>query len=173
MSNTNNPHGLRPLGWNLAGGPPFIAAFSKVVGYGTTLFPFDAVNRVADGSIEASATPGTTRYTGVVLDYGLLSTATNHLVVIDPLAVYEAQDDGAPGILAVDLGLNANLVLTAGNTVTKQSKHQIAHAGIDVTNTLDVHLLQLFGAPDNAHGPNARIEIIFNKHRMASDSVGV
>lgn len=173
MANTNNPHGLRPLGWCQGGGPPFLMAFSKLAAYATSIFMYDAVNRAAGGGLEASATPGTTAYSGVSLDFGLLSTLTPHLVVVSRDAIFEAQDNGGAGILAADLGLNANLVLTAGNAQTKQSKHQIDAATKAVTSTLDVHLLQLLGMPDNAFGPNARIEIVFNKHRMSPATAGV
>lgn len=154
------------------GGELSVRQFPKVVGYGTAIFEFDAVNRVADASIEASATPGTTLYTGVSLNWGAASTATLHQVITSAGAVYECQDDGAGGA-AADMGLNANLILTAGNTVSKISKHQIDGDTADVTSTLDVHLLAVLDVPDNAGGANARIEIMFNKHRMNPSAVGV
>jgi hypothetical protein len=173
MANVNFPHGLRPLGVSLSGGAPVFEEFSKAVGYGTAIFVYDAVNRVADGTIEASATPGTTLYSGVSMNYGALSTATTHTVCISPDAIYEAQANDGTGFAEADMGLNANLVLTAGNTTTKMSKHQINVTGADVTNTLDVHLLKLLNVPDNAAGGYARVEIMFNKHRMAPGVVGV
>ncbi len=173
MANRDNPHGLRPLGRTLGGGVPWIEQLSKVVGY-TGIFVWDAVNRVADGSIEASATPGTTEYTGVSLTYGKTLTATDHLVMTSPDALFEAQDNAATdGIAAADLGLNANLELNAGSTTTEISGHEINETGADVTDTLDVHLLRLFAAPDNAHGAHARIEIVFNRHRLGIGMVGV
>jgi hypothetical protein len=179
LANNNNAHGLRPLGISLGGGPAFIEQFSKAVGYGTAIFQNDAVNRVADGSIEASATPGSSLYSGVALNYGAALTATDHLVITSPDALFEAQDDGTtgqgvPGITAVGLGMNANLVLTAGVAATSHiSKHQIAASTLDTTNTLDMHLLKLLSAPDNAYGQYARIEMVFNRHRMAPGVAGV
>ena len=174
MANRDNPHGLHSLGRTMGGGMPYVEQLSKAVGYGTAIFIGDAVNRVSGGSIEASATPGTTYYSGVALNYGALSTATDHLVITSPAALYEAQDNAvSAGVTAAQLGLNANLVLGAGSAVTQISGHEINETGIDVTNTLDVHLLRLYDAPDNAHGVNARIEIVFNKHRMDQLTVGV
>ncbi len=95
MANVDFPHGIRPLGISLSGGPGTIEQFSKVVGYGTAIFVHDAINRVADGSIEASATPGTTLYSGVALDYGKASTATDHLCITNADALFEAQGDGS------------------------------------------------------------------------------
>lgn len=174
MANRDNPHGLHSLGRTLAGGMPYVEQLLKAVGYGTAIFIGDAVNRVADGSIEASATPGTTNYSGVALNHGAASTATDHLVITSADALYEAQDNAATdGIAAADLGLNANLQLNAGSATTQLSGHEINETGADVTDTLDVHLLRLYAAPDNAHGAWARIEIVFNKHRMNPSRVGV
>lgn len=172
MANVDAAFGLRPLMRTLDGGCPSTREFAKAVGYGTAIFQWDAVNRVADGSIEAAATPGTTLYSGVSLNHGKVSTATTHIVIDAPDAVFVAQDEGT-GIAAVDLGLNANLVLTAGNATTGISKHEIDGATKNTTNTLDVHLLQKLDDPLNEYGAWCRVELIFNKHRMGKTQVGV
>lgn len=172
MANVDNPFGLIPLMYTLGGGPPIINRFDKAVGYATAIFRGDAVNRVADNSIEASATPGTTLYSGVSLDHGAASKATEHLVIVSPDAVFIAQDEGT-GVVVADLGLNANLVLNAGNATTLQSGHEINGATKAVTATLDVKLLNLLRVPNNEAGAFARIQIIFNKHRMHAAVAGV
>lgn len=172
MANLNAPHGLQAVG-TTHGGPYEIEEFGKVVGY-TAIFIGDAVNRVADGSIEASATPGTTLYSGVSLNYGPTLTVTNHQVIISPETIFEAQDDNdTDGFAAADMGLNTNLNVAsvAGSTLTGISGHQIDEGSINTTNTLDVHLRRLFPISGNAYGANSRIEITFNKHRMAPASV--
>jgi hypothetical protein len=175
VPNTDNPHGLRPLGWCLGGGPPVIQKMKKDASEGTAIFAYDAVNREADGNIEAaSATPGTTLYSGVSLNHGAASTLTDHLVIVSPDCVYEAQDnDDTNGLEEADMGLNINLELNAGNATTKQSGHELDESTVDTTNTLDMHLLQLLEVPDNAYGEHARIEIVFNKHRMNPGVAGV
>jgi hypothetical protein len=172
MANENAPFGLRSL-YTLHGGPPQTELFTKVVGYGTRLFPGDVVNRVADGSIEKSITPGTTLITGVNLSDGAASTATRHIVIVDSQAVFAAQGDGSGSLDAADEGLNANLVLTAGDAVRNRSKHQIAESTKQTTNTLDVKLLKLLKVPDNEYGAYARFEILINKHRMHPAVAGV
>jgi len=144
------------------------------VGYGTTIFINDAVNRVADGSIEVSATPGTTAYSGVSLTHGLLSTATDHLVIISPDAVYEAQDNAdTDGFAEADMGLLVNLELNAGSTTTLISGHELDESTVNTTNTLDMLMLQLYDVPDNAGTANSRVEVVFNKHRMVAGTTGV
>ena len=174
MANVDNPHGLRPIMRAFGGGMAGIEKLSKVVGYGTAIFQHDAVNRVADGSIEASATPGTTLYSGVALNYGAASKATDHLVITDPDMIFEAQDNAdATGLVAADMGLNANLQLNAGSATTQISGHEINLTGADVTASLDVHLMRKLDVPENAYGTHCRVEIMFNKHRMAKAAVGV
>lgn len=173
MPNVDNPHGLRPL-YRLGGGNPAVEEFDKVVGYGTAIFIHDAVNRVADGSIEVSATPGTTLWSGVALNHGAASTATKHLVLVDPSMVFEAQDnDDTDGLAAEDMGLNINIEKGAGSATTKISGHELDESTLDVTNSLDLHVLKLLAVPDNDYGEHARVEVMFNKHRLAPGVVGV
>jgi hypothetical protein len=177
MANVNNPYGLLHIGTSLSGGPLTIQRFPKLVGYATAIFMNDPVNRVSGGSIQASATPGTSFYSGVSLEYSAASTAATPAIVISPDALYTAQDSGAnsPYLTAAQMGLNANLLSGAGSTTTKQSAWVIddTNATVTTTNTLDVHLLQAWTSPDNVYGQYARIEIVFNKQRMSGATVGV
>jgi hypothetical protein len=174
MANVNNPFGLRSLGVTLSGGAPQIELYDKVVGYGTAVFPGDAVNQVADGSIEKSATPGSTLFSGVALDYGAALKATDHLVIVSPDAIFVTQcDDDATGLVAADRGLNCNLILGAGSATTLKSAHQLDTSTKQTTSTLDMKLRRLFGVPDNAYGEWSRWEVVFNNHRNAMGTTAV
>lgn len=175
MANQNNPHGLRPLGISLSGGPSFIQTLIKAAANATAIFRQDVVARQSGGFIGAdSITPGTTLLTGVTLDAGAALTQTSHLVVTSPDALYEAQSDGA-GIVAANLGLNANLTYAAGATIgPKISGTVISTASAAVTSTLDVHLIQLYNdAVNNAFGLYSRIEVVINKQRYNGGTAGV
>lgn len=175
MANVDNPHGLRTLGRTLSGGCPYIQWFQKDASEAAAIFAQDAVNREADGNIEAnSATPGTTLYSGVSLNHGAASTLTNHAVIVSPDAVYEAQDNNdTDGFAAVDLGLNVNIELNAGSSTTLLSGHELDESTANTTSTLDLHMLALLNVPDNAYGSFSRIEVVFNKHRMNPAVAGV
>lgn len=174
MANRDNPHGLAPLGRNFDGGLPRVQLLAKAVGYGTALFIWDAVFRVADGSIDKTGTPGTTAYSGVNCTWGAASTATDHVVIVSPSAVFEAQDnDDTDGFAEVDMGLNVNLELNAGSATTKISGHELDESTIGTTDSLDMHMIQKLNVPDNAYGEHVRVEVIFNKHRMAHTVAGV
>lgn len=174
MANVDNPHGLRPIGRGVSGGPPRVQSFDKAVGYGTALFIGDAVFRVADGSIDKSGTPGTTAYSGVNLNHGAASTATSHLVIVSPDTLFECQDNNdTDGIAAADLGFNVNLELNAGSATTLISGHELDESTANTSNGLDMHMIELFNVPDNAHSAFARIVVMFNKHRMTPAVAGV
>lgn len=172
MANVDNPHGLSPLMRTLSGGPVVIETFSKLVGYGTAIFRNDVVIRVASGDIQACTASDVP--SGVSLNYSAASTAADHMVVISPQALYEAQDNNdTDGIAFADLGFNADLEFNAGSATTQISGHEIDESTAGTGATLYVHLLKLLAVPDNAYGSYARIEIVFNKHRMATATAGV
>jgi hypothetical protein len=171
MANINNPSGLRPLARTISGGCPTILPYTKLASYGTPLYIFDAVNQVASGDIEVSATPGTTYYTGVNLTYGAANTASTHLVVVSPDAVFVAQSNG--NTVAADRGLNANLVLGAGNPDTLVSGHQVNDSTKNTTATLDVKLLDTQPVPNNDYGTYSKWLVVFNKHRFSAGVAGV
>ncbi len=175
MANVDNPHGLRPLCRTLSGGMPAIQKFTKDASEGTAIFINDAINREADGNIEAaSASPGTTLYSGVSLQWGAASTLSTHLCDVSPDSVFEAQDNkDTDGFDDADMGLNANIELNAGSSTKKISGHEIDESTLQTTNTLDLHLLALLNVPDNAAGGWSRVEVIFNKHRMNPAVAGV
>ena len=171
MANTNNPHGLRPLGRTLSGGFPTVDDYQKAVGDAQALYEFDAVSRAA-GFVTGTSTPGTTLYTGVCLNAGLASTLTDHIVMVSPDAMYEAQtsDTSTPA----KMGFNANLTLNPpavpapGPGYYGVSGHIVGT--LVVLATADVHVHRLYATPDNAHGQFARLEISFNKHALVAGS---
>lgn len=172
MPNPNAPFGLQSMGRTLSGGFPEILHFTKATA--DVVYPNDAVNQLADGTIEAdSATPGTTNYSGISLGYGAAAAAGVLIpVIVSPDVIFIAQADGS--LAAADMGLNTNLVLTAGDSTILRSKHQLNSAAEAVTATLDVKLRRLFPRMGNEFASAYPvIECIFNKHRNAPGVAGV
>ncbi|HLG99838.1 MAG TPA: hypothetical protein VKX49_26245 [Bryobacteraceae bacterium] len=179
MANVNNPHGLRPMGRTQAGGYPQCEKYSKPAAYAFACFKWDPVTLLATGYIGVPAdtapaiTPGVTRYLGVALNWSPASTASDHQVMVDPGALYEAQGDGANGanVAFANMNLNTNLVITTpGGGVTRDnSGAQFSEGAIAVTATLDVRLLRLYDEINNAFGANARCELKFNKHLFSAE----
>lgn len=175
MANVDNPHGLQPRGRTLSGGCPAVESYTKDANEAAAIFVFDAVHMQNDANIAAAgASPGTTLYLGVALNHGAAASLTNHLVVVSPDALFEAQDNNdTDGVAAADIGLNGNIELNAGSATTKLSGHELDESTYNTTATLDVKLLRLLAVPDNAFGAFARIEIVFNKHMYATGVAGI
>ena len=177
MANRDNPHGLAPLGRTLRGGFPSVRAYARDADSATAIFMNDVVSRDADGNINAGGTPNTTTFQGVSLVYAAGSVAKTDILVIDsPDALYEAQDNhDSVGLLEADMGLMCDLeFINAGSAVTFISGHEIDEsAAAHTTADLDVKLLRKLDTPDNDYGPHARIEVMFNQHRLNPGVAGV
>lgn len=180
MANENRPHGFAPIG-RIGGGPLWLRGdFNKLVGFGTGIFENDIVMQKAGDAtfgkvVEPSlTTPGTTNPSGVAVNYAAASLASIHFILIDPWLIMEAQDDNATdGFTAANEGLNALMGSGTGGALTHLSGEQISEAGIATTSASDFHIVGLYNDPKNAYGPNARIEVIFNHHRMFPTTAGV
>ena len=163
MANIDNPHGLRPFGVTLSGGPIAVRPFRKKKD--TAIYAYDAVHLATDGSVEAAQKPASALYCGVSLNTGLAGTESNQLVVVSPDAIFEAQSDDDPrGIVAGDAGSSANLILNPGNPKTLISGHEIDTSTMGPESHKDVELLGLFDSPDNEGGQFAAFEVVIVQH---------
>lgn len=146
MANVDAPFGLLPI--RHKSGQPYNGACSKYyvpASDATALFIGDPV--IIAGSADADGVPSVTlatagsRITGVVvgfvpkaglsagstdsaMDVGYRAASTEAYVLVadEPGLVFEVQEDADLGALtAADVGLNADLIVAAGNTYTKRS----------------------------------------------------
>lgn len=173
MSNYLRGGGLRLLN-SFHGGGSSTRQMVKDASQNLAIFRGDVVAREADTNIAPAGnlTPGTTAWDGVAQDYGAVSTLTNHLVVVDPMAVFEAQA-GATGLVAADEGFNANIIGSAGVVATQLSGHLVDDGTEQTTNTLDLHLKEFLRESANEEGAYSRWAVVFNRHRMHSLIAGV
>lgn len=174
MANVDNPHGFRPLGFNLAGGCFTVRTFTKLAGYATAVFTGDVLKQLNSGAINvwaAGVAPS-----GVSLQWSPASTAADLIAVADPFAVFEAQGDSGAGATLdeADQGLNATIATDeAGDANTKQSGHEIDASSKLETDTLELHLIDKLGVEGNAYGAFCRFMVTFNVHRMLGGTAGV
>ncbi len=181
MANVNNPNGFQYLTMN-RGFPPRTRVYDKLSTLDTAIFQNDVCHAPAGVTghdmppVEpfVKATPGTSIILGVSAHYSAALLAARVHVYVDQEAEYVAQDDNSTdGIVAANMGLNANVTTTAGNVTTGFSKHQIAEASVNTSASRDMHLLRRFPDPFNAFGPNCRIICKFLTNREAIGTVGV
>jgi hypothetical protein len=174
MANLDSPHGLIPL-YRRGGGPIVSNEYLKDLNGGTAIFIGDVVQREADQNIAPGGTPGSTLWLGVACNYGAASTQTNHQVVDDPDVVFEVQEDGDSAVWAeADNGLNCNFIFGTGSSATFVSGHELDVSSKAVTATLDAKGLRRHGSLNNDYGlANVKLEIIFNKHLLIPNTLGI
>lgn len=202
MANIDNPKGLQvvkhrfgvPL--NAAVNPYYVPA-----SYGTALFIGDPVVKTgtANTAIEAAgaeafpigylpeinAASAAGVITGVMVGrrnivgdfqnlHNPLSTEGIILVCDDPYVVFRVQEDSVGGSVAVaSVGLNAEVALTAGDTVTGISKCELDSNTVNTTAGLALKILRIDPDHGNAVGNNADWQVIINDHTEISGADGI
>lgn len=194
MANTSRPSGLRPV--RHLDGSPFNGMVNEYLvpsGDGTAMYVGDPVKsggtagaagvyvngRNCEGmpTIATAAAGDTLR--GVVVGfqplqsnlellYRVASTNRIALVVDAPDVVFEIEEDALGAALAaVDVGENADIVYTAGSTVTGRSA-VVLDSSDHKTATAQLRILGFVQRPDNIIGANAKMQVVINEHELKS-----
>lgn len=199
MANVNAPFGLRPV--SDAYGKPYngaVRAFAVPTSDSTAIFVGDLVTAVttsqiidgvayqnvaqsATGDVFAGVVVGVVPVTQDSLAYRAASTQRILLVCDDPNALFMIQQTtGGTALTANDVGLNANIVVAAGSTITGYSGMTLDNTTEATTNTLDVKIIGILNQADNdigsAVGTGAdasRYLVKLNRHRMANQIAGI
>jgi hypothetical protein len=199
MANVNAAFGLRPV--NGLSGQPYtgsVRTYSVPASDGTAIYigdavklvgtssiingsPFADVAQAASGDVMCGVVVGVVPDTRDSLTYRAASTLRRILVADDPNLLFEAQQGNSGTALnANDIGLNVNLTVTAGSTVTGYSGSTIDNASEATTNTLDLKIIGMVDRPDNDIGSSAssgtvasRFLVRINRHQYANQIAGV
>lgn len=192
MANANAPAGLRPVRY-LSGAPynGAVNAYSipssdstavcigdlvKFVGTSQTIngVVYADVARAATGDVFVGAVVGVLPITSASTPYREASTQRVLLVADDPSLLFEAQEiTGGTAFTANDIGLNCNIVVAAGSTVTGNSGTGLDNSTEATTNTLDVRIWGLANRADNAPGDSAKYLVKINRSAFANQIAGV
>jgi len=186
MANTDTPFGLKPV--RAAGRAMHIETFFVPASDGTRLDIGDPVKKA--GSADSNGVADVTQcaagdaITGVVVGFvpssadetpafRPASTAMYVLVCTDPNQIYEIQEDSVGGALAAtDIGLNADIIVGAEDTVYNRSGVELDTSTKATTNTLALQILGLAQRPDNVIGANAKVLVRINKSTEVSGATG-
>lgn len=199
MANVNAPFGLRPVG--TVSGQPYsgsVRAYSIAAGDGTATFIGDAVKlagtsqfingstysdvvQAATGDVFVGVVVGVLPSTRDSLTYRAASTQRIVLVADDPNQLFEIQQgNSGTALTANDVGLNADLSVVAGSTVTGYSASVINNATEATTNTLDLKIVAMVDRADNDPGSAvgtgalaSRFLVRLNRHQYANQVAGV
>lgn len=183
MANVDAPKGLRPV--RHLNGSPFNGAANRYyvpASDGTAIFVGDPVksggSADADGVASVAQAAAGDNIRGVVIGvepvtdestfYRVASTERYVFVVDDPDVIFEVQEDGVGGALAAaDIGLNADIVVGTGSTVTGSSAVELDSSD-KKTGTAQLRILGLAQRADNEIGTNAKVEVLINEHELKS-----
>lgn len=192
MANVDSPFGLKPV--RHRNGAPYNGAarvYSVAAGNATAIYIGDLVTaagtaQTINGAVYQDVVQSATGdvFQGVVvgvlpdtqdsLKYRAASTQRLLLVADDPDLIFEIQEvSGGTPLAANDIGLNANIVVAAGSTVTGMSGIELNNATEATTNTLDVKIQGFVNRVDNEIGEHAKWFVALNRHRYANQVAGV
>ena len=167
MATTAAPYGARPIG-TLSSSGSFTSKTRNlpiITTYGTQISNGDFVKVAADGTIAKDT--GTTALTAVGIFLGCSYTdpttsqktfsnywpasnaATDAMAYVldDPFVVFQMQSDEA--LNTPDRGLNASVVVTAGNTTFGKSKNALDGSTPATTNTLPLRIIDFVDGPSS------------------------
>jgi hypothetical protein len=192
MANADTPFGLKPVAHR--NGSPYVGSFryySVAAGDATAILIGDPVTlagtsqtingriysdvvRSATGDVFTGVVIGVVPETADALKYRAASTQRVLMVADDPDLIFEIQEvSGGTALTANDAGLNANIVVAAGSTVTGFSGVELNNATEATTNTLDVHIVGPVAREDNAIGEHCKWLVTFNRHQFRNQVAGI
>ena len=162
MANLDRPSGLKPWGEQLR--------LKRYVANGTTdIFKGDLVSMKSNGKIHTVlTTTGSDNQIGVASNFNDASAGETEVWVYNhPMQQFTIQDDGdGADIAQTNVGNTAPLIITAGNTTTGLSKHEldISAASTDTDDPLSI--VEIQAAPGETIADFARIIVTLNKHLL-------
>ena len=190
MANVNTPFGLKPI--REAGSGPHnggVNMYYHDSGDATALYVGDPVLKT--GSSDAAGVPAVARaaaagaITGVVVGfvpngttdmagYGAADTSYYLLVADDPDTLFEIQEDGVGGQLAAaDIGLNADIIVAAGNSYSLKSGVMLDTSTKAGTAALPLKIVGLSERVNTEFGAYAKVRVKINNHTEARASAGI
>lgn len=133
----------------------------------STIYKGDFVKKNAAGTIERAA--ATNALLGVALSD---ATAGQQCLVADsPEQQFRIQADDATVDAQTDIGLNYDIVVGTADTTYKRSAMELDASSGATTATLQLRLLRIEAAPDNALGAQTKCVVKINVHQNAAASV--
>jgi hypothetical protein len=198
MANVNAPFGLRPV--RMANGQTYtgsVRKYSVPASDGSAIYIGDLVKLngtsqiingisypdaiiAATGDVFLGPVVGVEADTRDSLIYRAASTQRVLYVADDPNLLFEIQQGNSGTALnANDVGLNANVSVVAGSTVTGYSGSVIDNATEATTNTLDLKIVDVVNRVDNDIGSSvssgtlaSRLLVRINRHQYSNQVAG-
>ncbi len=161
MANANRPQGFRPSGDALRESPYTAAG---------TIYPGDLVKMDNSGRIVVCAA-GVAGSVGVAVNYA--ASASEVMVWDHPDQKFVVQADDGTTLAQTGVGLNYDLVATAGNSTYRQSRMELDSDSAATDSNLPLRLLGVSREVNSAIGEFAKCVVRINAHQLASNTVGL
>lgn len=162
MANADRPRGFRPHE-RAKRVTPYVA--------GSAIYPGDAVKMSSDGKVDSAS--ASEALLGVAATYAS-ADGQEVLVWDDPDQKFVVQADDGTAIAQADVGLNYDIVATAGNSTYNQSRQELdANSGMTTPSTLPLRLCGISREVGNVAGEFAECVVSINEHQLRPGTAGV
>ena len=194
MANNDRTYGLKAVG-TLSGGEfngklrrvqfaagdsvaAFVGDLVKLTGTNdaTGKIPIVAQSAAGDASIGVIAAfiPNYSDESSLLVNYRKASTKQDALIYWGQDVLYEVQEDSVGGAIATaSAGLNINVIVGSGDTITGMSGMELDSSSAASTSSLNMRLHRVVDRPDNAIGTNAEWVVSINASQEALNQTGV
>jgi len=161
MANLDRPRGFEPVGQVLKNAEYVAAA---------AIYPGDLCERTDAGKVQAMAT-GTAgaQLVGVAMSYAA-ADGDKVVLSIDPNQLYRVQADSADIDAQTDIGLNYDVVVTAGSSAYKISRMELDGDSAATTAATPLNLVAIEPRVNNALGANVDCIVKINMHVYGTDA---
>jgi hypothetical protein len=160
MANSNRPKGFRPQ--------EQVLRESAYVAAGT-IYPGDAVKMDNSGRVVVAAASNS--LLGVAASYAV--SAGEVMVWDHPEQKFVVQSDDGTTLAQTAVGLNYNVVATAGDSTYKQSRMELDSDSGATNSTLPLRLLGIDREVGEAIGEFSKCVVQINAHQLGANSEGL
>lgn len=161
MANVDRPKGFRPYERVLRE-TPYTA--------GAAIYPGDAVHLEDDGKVDPAT--ASEAVIGVAATYAS-GDGVEVIVWDDPEQKFVVQADDGTTLAQTAVGLNYNLVATAGNSTYKQSRMELDSNTGATSSILPLKLLGVSREVNTAIGEFAKCVVVINNHQLGKGVEGL
>ena len=153
MANFDRPRGFEPKGE---------VQETAVYEAGAEIFPGDAIVLSSDGQVDSASTD--TALLGIAMEYAS-AAGERILCSVSPTQKYIVQADEDDIDARTDIGNNADLLATSGDSTYNTSRHELDSNSIGPS-AAQFNIIDINQSPNNSGGAQADVVVMINEHQL-------